>query len=53
MSRIKLTKEECINLIAETYETYKHHTLDHLPSYDLAEVDSLMSDLVNLLTENK
>lgn len=41
----KLTKQQCVEYIRETYEEFKSHTLGHLTSYDLAAVDSLMSDM--------
>ena len=40
-----LTKQQCAAYALEVYEEFKSHTLGHLTSYDLAEVDSLMSDL--------
>lgn len=41
----KLTKKQCVEYIREVYDEFKSHTLGHLTSYDLAEVDSLMSDM--------
>lgn len=46
----KLTRAQCILYIEDVYEEFKRHTLAHLTSSELSEVDDKMAELVALLT---